>query len=105
MQAGRQQDRQQGASSRAEEGLEERKKSSSMLVQAQAGEAQAARGFWAGPGRKSRKLLVQAGRQQDRQQGASSRAEEGLEERKISSSMLVQTQAGGEQLAECLWGS
>ncbi len=38
------------------EGLVERKKLSSMLVQAQAGEAQAARGFWKGPREKKSKL-------------------------------------------------
>ncbi len=39
-------------------GLRRAKKTSSMLVQAQAGEAQAARGFWEGPGKKKSKIAV-----------------------------------------------
>jgi hypothetical protein len=46
------------ASSRAEEGLQSEKKSSSMLVQAQAGESQAARGFWGGPGKNKSKMAA-----------------------------------------------
>jgi hypothetical protein len=38
------------------EGFKMRKKSSSMLMQAQAGETQAARGFWAGPRKKKSKI-------------------------------------------------
>ncbi len=39
-------------------GLGERKISSTMLVQAQASEAQAARGFWGGPGNKKSKITA-----------------------------------------------
>ncbi len=35
-----------------------RKKSSSMVVQAQAGDAQAAMGFWGGPGTKKSKITA-----------------------------------------------
>jgi hypothetical protein len=57
-----------------------------MLVQAQAGEAQAARGFWGAQAKKSRKLLVPAGGEQHRQQVG---LKEVLEERKISYMMLI----------------
>lgn len=49
------------------EDLEEQEKSSLMLVQAHAGRAQAAKGFWDRPRKKSQKLLVPAGGGQHRQ--------------------------------------
>jgi hypothetical protein len=39
-------------------GLGKAQKLSTMLVQAQAGEAQAARGFWGGPGKKKSKFAA-----------------------------------------------
>jgi hypothetical protein len=47
------------ASNIAKDFLGEQQKSSTMLVQAHAGEAQAARGFWGSPGKK--KSLIAAG--------------------------------------------
>jgi hypothetical protein len=58
------------ASSRAQEGLGERKKLFTMLVQAQCGESQAARDFWEVPGKKMLKFAAGS------QRGAAQAADE-----------------------------
>jgi hypothetical protein len=61
-----------------------------MLVQALASEAQAARGFWGGPGKKKvENYCWQLEGSSTSSRWASSRAEEGLEEQKILSMMLI----------------
>jgi hypothetical protein len=93
------------ASGRAQEGLGERKKSSTMLVQAQASEAQAARGFWEGAqAQKVENCWCRLEGSSTGSRWASGRAQEGLGERKKSSTMLVQAQASEAQAARGFWG-
>jgi hypothetical protein len=66
--------------------LKEKKKLSPMLVQAQAGEAQVARGFWGGAGKKKSKIAAGSWRGAAQ---AASRPERGLREVKIWSEILM----------------